>query len=117
MENKIRLYPPVKVTGQSFKNVKKCVVPNQSMSLREILTRFVRREPLPVLNDGLYEDRFGDIEKMKNEDIVDINARKEKMESEIKDYEKRDKKRKAEIEAAKKKAEENPPTPPIPPKP
>jgi len=67
----VRLYAPVKVTGKSFVGVKRCTVPNQSMSLREILERFVKRESLPLVHEGQYEERFGDLEKVANMDIVD----------------------------------------------
>lgn len=60
---------PAKVVGQSFKGVKRQTVPNQSMSLREIVQRFVRRESLPMSKEGVYEDRFGDLEKLSKEDI------------------------------------------------
>lgn len=66
----VRLYPEVEVSRQSFKRVKRVTVPNQSMSLREVLRRYVRREPLPGSNDGVYEERFGDLEKMAKADIV-----------------------------------------------
>jgi len=59
----LRLYPPVKVTGQSFKNVKRIVLPSQSMTLREIIKRFIRKESLPIEKDGIYEDRYEDLEK------------------------------------------------------
>lgn len=71
MANVIRLYPEVKVPGKSFKHVKRCTVPNQSMSLREIVRRFVRRESLPLYNEGLYEERFGDLEKISKTDMVE----------------------------------------------
>lgn len=64
-------YPKVDVKRQSFANVKRATVPNQSMSLREIIKRFVRREALPVSKEGLYEERFGDIEKMSRLDITE----------------------------------------------
>lgn len=56
--------------GQSFVGVKRSTVPKQSLSLREILKRYVRREPLPGTNDGIYEERFGDIEKISKADIT-----------------------------------------------
>jgi len=65
------LYPKVVYKRKSFKGVKKLVVPKQSMSLREILKRYVRREPLPGTKEGVYEERFGDIEKMAKADIVE----------------------------------------------
>lgn len=68
----MHLYANVKVKGQSFKGVKKQVVPRQSMSLREIITRFVKREPLPAMREGVYEDRFPyDLEKLSTLDVVE----------------------------------------------
>lgn len=69
----VRLYPNVIVKGQSFKGVKRVVVPKQSMGLREIIQRFVRRESLPSLREGVYEDRLGDIdlEKVSKADITE----------------------------------------------
>lgn len=69
-ERVVRLYPPVKVIGKSFVNAKRTVVPNQSMSLREIVKRFVRRESLPLSKEGTFEDRYGDLEKLSKEDIT-----------------------------------------------
>lgn len=66
----IRLYPDVKVQRQSFKGTKRLTVPNQSMSLREILRRFVKREALPVMREGVYEDRMEDLEKLAKADPV-----------------------------------------------
>lgn len=64
------LYPKVPRKALDFSRVKSVTVPDQSMSLAEIIRRFVRKESLPVLKEGVYEDRFGDLEKLANEDIV-----------------------------------------------
>lgn len=64
------LYPKVPRKALDFSKVKSVTVPDQSMSLAEIIRRFVRKESLPVLKEGVYEDRFGDLEKLANEDIV-----------------------------------------------
>lgn len=61
----------VEIKGQDFTGEKVHTVPNQSMTLQEILKRFVRREQLPVMKDGVYETRFGDLEKLKNADITE----------------------------------------------
>lgn len=67
----MRLYPRVQVEAQSFEGTKKFVVPSQSMTLSEIIRRFVRKEPLPVGNGAeLYEERMGDLEKLAKEDIT-----------------------------------------------
>lgn len=63
------------------------------MSLREIVKRFVRREPLPVSHEGQYEDRFGDLEKLKNADITEQFDRVEELKQQIAAFEKREKQR------------------------
>lgn len=67
----IRLYPKVVVKGQSFHNVKKSVVPNQSMTLKEIIKRFIKHESLPIIKEGTYSDKQDiDLEKFVHEDIT-----------------------------------------------
>lgn len=67
----IRLYPNVKVKGQSFKGVKKHVVPNQSMTLQQILQRFIKHEALPIVKEGFYaEGQDLDLEKVVQEDVT-----------------------------------------------
>lgn len=65
----LHLYRPFERKPQSFKNSKVHTIPSQSMSLKEILQRFVRRESLPVAKEGVYSTRFGDLEKLSREDI------------------------------------------------
>lgn len=50
---------------------KKNVVPNQSISLQEILLRFTRNEALPVGNEVHYHESEDDLEKVKHMDLVD----------------------------------------------
>lgn len=69
MEKKLRLYPSRTVKAQLFKGVKVNTLPNQSMSLKEVLRRFTRRESIPLAKDIFYEQRFGDLEKFQHEDI------------------------------------------------
>lgn len=80
----MRLYKPVKVVGQRFDQTKVVVVPNQSMTLKEIIRRFVRKESLPVHQEGIYEDRMGDLEKIANEDIFDKHERASALKSKLK---------------------------------
>jgi len=96
------LYQKPVIKRQSFAGVKKVVVPKQSMSLREIVRRFVRRESLPVSHEGVYENRFGDLEKMRNLDIVDQLEIADDLKAKIKAFEKRT----DEENAAKAKTEE-----------
>lgn len=86
------------------------------MSLREILRRFVRRESLPVAREGVYEERFGDLEKLSKADITIQLDKVEELKNRIADFE-------ARMEAKRKKAEKDeeerikgaqtPPTPPV----
>jgi len=53
-----------------FNGVKRLTLPNQCMSLQEMLRRFVRREPLPVEKKGVYIETEYDLEKLAKEDRV-----------------------------------------------
>lgn len=77
-------YPTVVVKGQSFTNVKRVTVPKQSLSLREILKRYIRKEPLPGSNDGVYEERWGDLEKLSKADITVQMEKVEELKGKIK---------------------------------
>lgn len=101
---KLHLYPEVKIIRQSSKGRKLRTVPNQSLSLREIIRRFIRRESLPVHMEGVYEERFGDLEKMSKADIVEQMETVESLKSSIDDFKKR--RKKADDDAQKKEDEE-----------
>jgi hypothetical protein len=92
-------YPAVQITGQSFEHVKRVTLPNQSMSLQEIVRRFIRKESLPISKDGMYEDRFGDLEKLSRMDIVDQMAKVEELKSQIAAFNVREKARADKAEA------------------
>lgn len=51
-----------------FYGVKRVTLPNQAMSLQEMLRRFVRREPLPVEKQGVYIETDYDLEKLATAD-------------------------------------------------
>jgi len=70
-KKKLLLYPKVVRQPQDFKGSKIWTVPNQSLSLAEILRRFTRKESLPIEKEGFYETRFGDLEKTANADILE----------------------------------------------
>lgn len=100
------LYPanyPVK--RQSFEKVKTQTLPNQNMSLKEIIRRFSRRESLPIAQTGVYHENLGDLEKLAKMDIFDIHERA----NQLKSYIARAKARMDDLEAAKSK----PSTPPV----
>lgn len=66
------LYSVPSRKAQSFKGVKNVVIPMQSMTLQEILRRFVKRESLPSQKEGVYEDRYDyDLEKLAKADRVE----------------------------------------------
>lgn len=67
---KLILYPKVQSKVIDFSKSKNVTVPNQSMSLQEIIRRFTRKESLPIEKEGTYEDRFGDLEKLSRQDIT-----------------------------------------------
>lgn len=79
----IQLYDAKPIVGQSFVGCKRMTVPKQSLSLREIVRRFVRRESVPVSQEGLYETRFGDLEKLSKGDIYDQMEHVELLKSQI----------------------------------
>lgn len=107
----MHLYRPVVVKGQSFAGVKKHVIPSQSMTLREIIKRFLRKESLPIEKEGFYEERFGDLEKISKEDVVVQHERaadlKEKIEKAARRMKVKEdlKKHEEEIERSKRAAE------------
>ncbi|MEM2002859.1 MAG: hypothetical protein QXT77_09465 [Candidatus Methanomethylicaceae archaeon] len=107
MSTNWHLYPSRKVVGQDYTNVKKIVVPNQSMTLKEILRRFVRRESLPVEKQGMYAEGFGDLEKMMHEDFTVQEERINELKKKVADAkEKEDASAKADAQAkAKPKAD------------
>lgn len=68
---KLVLYHKTPYKLRDFRGVERVTVPNQALSLRDIIKRFVRREPLPNTSvEGVYEDRFGDLEKLTKADPV-----------------------------------------------
>jgi hypothetical protein len=77
------LYPVRKHPVKDYSKCVKTVVPNQSMSLKDILKRFVRRESLPIEHKGYYEDRFGDLEKLKYADFTVREERAKELKEQI----------------------------------
>lgn len=60
--------------GMDYSKEEYIVVPDQSLSLEEILQRFTRGEPLDILMDGEYDDESDiDLEKLQKADLVDKN--------------------------------------------
>lgn len=73
--SKLRLYPPVKVERKDFTKSKVIMVPNQSLTLRDIIQRFIRKESMPIGRDGIYNETLGDLEKIAREDITERHER------------------------------------------
>lgn len=50
--------------GLDLSNEEKLTLPDQAMSLQEILDRFTRKESLPIATDGLYENDNDEVSEM-----------------------------------------------------
>lgn len=106
MYNTARLYPVVARRRQDFTGVKRVTIPNQTMGLKEMFKRYVRREPLPLEKEGIYVESDYDLEKVAKMDRVDqdeilseMKAKSEALEAQIKEEDskiKAEKKRKKE---------------------
>lgn len=71
-----RLYPSRPVVGQDLSREKIVTVPNQSMSILDILRRFTRKEALPILDkEAFYVEGRGDLEKMNKQDLTYLHER------------------------------------------
>lgn len=72
MKRKTVLYPKVIVIGEDFSKVKKHVVPRQSMTLKEIIKRFLKKEALPQLKEAVYNEEYDlDLEKVQHKDVTE----------------------------------------------
>jgi len=94
--------------GKSFEGQKDLVVPDQSLTLREILERFTRGEPVAVGQDAVFDDDSDeDLEKLSHMDLVDKAEYVEKLKQVQKAHERQEKEReRKEKEDAQKAAEE-----------
>lgn len=81
---------PVPSIGTRLKG-KKIVVPNQALSLQEILERFTRNEPLEIGRETSYDDGPDDLEKVSKMDLVDREEFVDKLKHTKKQYEKQEK--------------------------
>lgn len=93
--------------GESFEGQPVLVVPNQSLSLQDIIERFTRGEAVPVGNDVNFHDSDDDIEKIRHMDLVDreefMNSL-ERIQERYKEFEQRKAKEQAEKIAAETRA-------------
>lgn len=87
----------------SFKGVEELTVPNQAMSLQEILERFTRKERLPVGKDVVfYDEQYDvDIEKLSRMDLAERDEFLQFQRSVKARYERQEAAKKAAEEAAK----------------
>lgn len=71
------------------------VVPDQSLTLEEILRRFTRGEPLEIgRTDGVYDDEGeDDLEKVQHMDLVDREEFVDRLKETKKQFEKQEKQR------------------------
>lgn len=89
--------------GEDFTGVKDEVVPDESLSLEEILSRFTRGESLEVEHEGNYDDQTEvDLEKLKSADLVDRAEYVDRLKAVQKQYEEQE----AQAEASRKSAAE-----------
>lgn len=95
----LKTYPKVVVKGQSFKGNKKWTIPSQALSLAEIIRRYLRHEPLPSATDGVYETRFGDLEKIARLDIVEQLEHADELKAKVEGFKKSEQEK---IDAAEK---------------
>lgn len=96
----LHLYVRPKVAGKSFKGVKVVTMPDQSMSLREILQRFIRKESLAISKEGTYADVGLDLEKLANADMVEQMEVADIIKDDLRKKKEGDARRKKEADAA-----------------
>lgn len=101
---KLVLYPSVPRVHPDYSKTPVVVVPNQSMTLQEIIKRFLRKEALPIEKNGVYLEGFGDIEKLARQDIIDIAEHGRTLREKFKQYQSL-----LKVEEEAKKAVESPP--------
>lgn len=112
----MRLYRPVTDVGQSFVGCKIHTVPNQNLTLREIIKRFIRKESLPIEKQGTYNENLGDLEKLAKADIFERVERAKDLKEKIGKAQTRMKKKAADDKAASNPAPTPAPVfPPVPP--
>lgn len=89
MKKKLILYPDRPVIQQSFVGIKSVTVPDQSLSLMTIIKRFTRGESLPIEKAGIYETRFGDLEKLQHADLTEKFEKVNEIKEAVKAHNKR----------------------------
>lgn len=99
---------PAPSEGVSFDGIKSEVVPDQSLSLKEILERFTRGEPLAIGREPVYHDSEDDIAKLPFMDLVDQEEYRESLLETQRVYtlQQKERERKAIEEEIRRKAQE-----------
>lgn len=99
--------------GVDYRKVKDEVVPDQGMSLKEILERYTRGEALPVGHDTQYGDSPDDdnpldvdVEKIATMDLTEKDEFKKEMQQTVDLYESQQRQRDALEKIEKQKADE-----------
>lgn len=103
MSKTIKLYPTYKRIGQDFSNVEKMTVPNQTLTLKEILRRYIKKEPLPSMKEGTFHESEYDLEKLSQADLTEQHEVIEELKQKVKrkkkvvdDYQEEQKKKEEE---------------------
>lgn len=104
------MYPKVPRVFKELSN-EVVVLPNQSMTLADIIKRFVRKESLPVAKEGIYHESEYDLEKVAKADLT------ERMDvlNEVREKVKRTKKKMDEADKVKRPPASVDPVPPVDP--
>lgn len=76
----------------------KTVVPNQALSLEEIIARFTRGETLSIGRDVSYHESDDDLEKVSHMDLVDREEFVEKLKTTQKEFEKQEKRKATKLQ-------------------
>lgn len=115
MKRKIVLYPVFEEKGLDLSKEPKVVVPNQSMTLRDIIKRFVKKESLPAQKEGIYHESEYDLEKLSKADLTEQHEVIEELKQKVKrkkkvvdDYHEEQKKKEEEQRAKGSQAPEAP---------
>lgn len=87
-------WPINEYAGQDFSHEEVLTVPDEDMSLQEIIERFTRGEALPQGFPTSYYEGEDDIEKLQHLDIVDKRAYVEKMQTVLDQFDKEEQSRK-----------------------
>lgn len=63
--------PRTRYAGVSFKGVQSLTLPNDALTIRQIIKRFIRNQSLPIEKEGAYLDIGEDVEKIRTADFTE----------------------------------------------